>query len=316
MKQILMVVLSLISALALAAETAVLQDIKGKVEVKALGGAWKPATNGMKLDMLATVSTGFDSTAVLAIAENRVSVAPLTRLTIDKILSQAGSLRTNLNLRVGSVSAQVKSSAGIAQEFNVTSPYSTASVRGTQFTYDGLALEVRDGRVAFIPGRPVRDILMPASMGGGTSSQAGESGSPQQGAGSSGSSNTAALMTALQGEFQGDSFSIVNSAGQSITPSGAPLSSMPGQSSSNIPGQIVFVGRGYSAALQIDFAPQSGPARGKPSQIVGGGPALPGQGGGMGGGSGQPMPGGGFMLPPVVRPHGGQQSGSIRVQWN
>jgi hypothetical protein len=58
----------------------------------------------------------------------------------------------------------VKSSKGTPQDFKITSPYSTASVRGTSFTYDGFVLDVNEGRVAFIPGRPKRDIVIPAAV--------------------------------------------------------------------------------------------------------------------------------------------------------
>ena len=163
MKRPVFAIIALALATSLYSQTAVLQNIKGKVEVKALGKDWAPAANGMKVDLLATISTGFDSSVVLLIADNKISVAPLTRLTIDAIVAQSNSLKTSLHLRVGSVSAEVKSTKGVSQDFKVTSPYSTASVRGTKFSYDGFHLDVREGRVAFIPGRPVRDIVIPAS---------------------------------------------------------------------------------------------------------------------------------------------------------
>ncbi len=143
---------------------ATLRDIKGKVEVKQFGKNWAPAQEGMAVDTLATISTGFDSQATLAIVDNRIAVAPLTRLTVDKIIEQAGKSGTSLHLRVGKVSAEVKSSKGTPQDFKVTSPYSTASVRGTEFTYDGMVLEVAEGNVAFIPGKPMRDIVIPAAF--------------------------------------------------------------------------------------------------------------------------------------------------------
>lgn len=165
MKRTLMVLCLATAASALFAQTqATLRDIKGKVEVKQLGKNWVPAKNGMVVDTLSTISTGFDSQATLAIADNRIAVAPLTRLTVDKIIEQAGTAGTSLHLRVGKVSAEVKSSKGIPQDFKVTSPYSTASVRGTEFSYDGFVLEVAEGNVAFIPGKPKRDIVVPAAV--------------------------------------------------------------------------------------------------------------------------------------------------------
>lgn len=152
-------VFTLLAASVFAEATAVLSGLKGKVEVKPLGKEWVAAKDGMRIDLLATISTGFDSQATLTINENKIAVAPLTRLTVDKILEQAGKLGTSLHLRVGKVSAEVKSSSGVAQDFKVTSPYSTASVRGTLFTYDGFALDVEQGTVAFVPGKPKREIV-------------------------------------------------------------------------------------------------------------------------------------------------------------
>jgi hypothetical protein len=139
---------------------ATLSDLKGKIELKPENGVWAPATEGMKVDLRSTISTGFDSTVTIRIEKTKIVVKPLTRLTLDKLIEQsAGSVAASLFLRVGSVQASVKASVpGTPQDFKVQSPYSTASVRGTEFDYDGFVLVVRDGVVRLIPGRPVRDI--------------------------------------------------------------------------------------------------------------------------------------------------------------
>ena len=161
MKKALLFCLALIVGLGLFAETTVLlKDIKGKVEVKPMGKGWMVAKEGMKLDILATISTGFDSSVTLVIDKSSVRIDPLSRLTIDKVLEQANKLSTSLHLRVGKVSAEVKTSAGVAQDFKVTSPYSTASVRGTQFDFDGFIVIVNEGTVQLVPGKPKRDIMV------------------------------------------------------------------------------------------------------------------------------------------------------------
>lgn len=181
----------LIAGLALAEPVMTLKNIKGKVEVKQLGKSWLAATEGMKIDKLATLSTGFDSTAVLVIDQNTIKLDPITRLTVDKIIEKAQTTSTSLHLRVGKVTAEVKTATGAKQDFKVTSPYSTASVLGTEFTFDGINLSVKKGRVRFIPGRPKRDI----DMGGG-----GESELP-----------TEEIQLVLQAEFPEDSFNMQNS---------------------------------------------------------------------------------------------------------
>ena len=78
-------------------------------------------------------------------------------MTIDQLVEEGGTVKTSTFLRVGSVSVSVKSADGLKSDFQVQSPYSTASVRGTRFDYDGLRLKVQEGTVAFIPGRPHRE---------------------------------------------------------------------------------------------------------------------------------------------------------------
>lgn len=156
---IAMAVYALVAS-AYAGPTAILSGIKGKVEVKSAQGSWAPATEGMTIGLSSTISTGYDSTATLTIEKSTIVVKPLTRLTLDKLLEKsAGSVSASTYLRVGSVQAKVKASVpGTPQDFKVQSPYSTASVRGTEFVFDGQRLTVLDGTVRLTPGRPTRDI--------------------------------------------------------------------------------------------------------------------------------------------------------------
>ncbi len=149
-----------------AATQAVLSGLKGKVEVKPDGGAWTAATNGMTVDLKTTISTGFDSTATILIDKSKIVVKPLTRLTLDKLFEQSGSVSATMFLRVGAVQASVKATVpGTPQDYKVQSPYSTASVRGTEFGFDGFYLRVSEGVVVLVPGRPTRE----AEGGGATS---------------------------------------------------------------------------------------------------------------------------------------------------
>jgi hypothetical protein len=301
------VLLTLTLGAALSAQTtATLKDVKGKVEVKPFGKNWVPAQEGMKIDLLATISTGFDSSASLAIAENKIAVAPLTRLTVDKIVEQAGTLGTSLHLRVGKVSAQVKSSAGVSQDFKVTSPYSTASVRGTEFEYDGLFLGTIDGTVMFLPGKPVRDIVVPASdrrTQGDDGADAEESGdAPAAADGAAGAGGDAAgtdadtegdaegdaagggdapetmgteelesFKDALQEAFPEDTFELVDNSGETFQPSGpADQGGAPSQDRP-APGpapQAIEVAKGNAAILALDFSAPVLGAAGAPGNRI------------------------------------------------
>jgi antitoxin (DNA-binding transcriptional repressor) of toxin-antitoxin stability system len=62
-------------------------------------------------------------------------------------MEKEGVVTTDLFLQVGKVSAKVQSETGLQQEFRLTSPVSTAAVRGTEFDFDGVNLEVTSGTV-------------------------------------------------------------------------------------------------------------------------------------------------------------------------
>jgi hypothetical protein len=152
MKNILIGVLILWGLSVLSAQEsrsrAVVREINGKVEIKAPGSSdWTPARQGQSIARAAVVSTGFKSTAVIALGNSLLSVQPLTRLTVEEIQESAGNERVNINLQTGRVRADVKPPAGGRTEFTVKSPSATASVRGTSFEFDGLHLRVDEGRV-------------------------------------------------------------------------------------------------------------------------------------------------------------------------
>lgn len=153
MKRILTGLLILCGASVLFAQEAIIRDISGTVEVKAPNAAeWQPAVQGQSIARKAVVSTGFKSTAVLAVGNSIISVQPLTRLTVEEIQESAGEERVNLNLQTGRIRADVKPPAGGRTEFTVKSPSATASVRGTSFEFDGINLQVDEGRVHFTGG--------------------------------------------------------------------------------------------------------------------------------------------------------------------
>ena len=136
--------------LAMAAETlsASVSKITGKVEIL-VDGAWVPAKTGQIISAGTTISTGFRSVAELNVGNAIVTVKALTRLTLAELAENAGVITTNLNLRVGKVSAEVKSVAGKTNDFKVKRPVSTASVRGTGFDFDGETIQVTHGTVDF-----------------------------------------------------------------------------------------------------------------------------------------------------------------------
>jgi len=133
----------------LLAQTAKVIKVSGKVEVMRPKGAWVAANPGDEFPLGTTVSTGFKSTAVLAVGPSQVTVLALTRLTVQELLQTDTGVTTTLNLETGKVRADVKSAPGQTADFKLRSPVSTAAVRGTKFAFDGFRLDVIEGVVQF-----------------------------------------------------------------------------------------------------------------------------------------------------------------------
>jgi len=146
---IVAIALLVVSGVAFSQSQVVLKEATGKVEVRAPGGNWAAAAVGAKLDMGASISTGFSSTALLDLGTSTLSVAPLTRMQIVDLVARQGTVSTSLFLRVGKVHAEVKKVPGLRQDFVLKSPQATAAVRGTEFDFDGLTVNVVNGVVQF-----------------------------------------------------------------------------------------------------------------------------------------------------------------------
>ena len=141
------IVFTCIFTLPLFSISAVVEEADGKVEVKAPGGNWQTAEAGMEVSSGTTVSTGFNSKALISIGESVLEVKALTRMALEELIEREGTVDTKLHLKVGKVKAEVKSTRGMRNNFRLRSPVSTAAVRGTNFEYDGYTLWVEEGTV-------------------------------------------------------------------------------------------------------------------------------------------------------------------------
>jgi len=130
-----------------ASQTATVRTVSGKVEYRTSGAAWSAASQGMEIPLGAVISTGFNSSAVLEIGTAVLEVKALTRMRLDQLAEQDGVVSTDLFLQVGRVKAEVRAVEGIQNNFTLKSPVTTASVRGTGFSFDGVNINVDNGRV-------------------------------------------------------------------------------------------------------------------------------------------------------------------------
>lgn len=137
----------LLAAASAAAEAVTVVAATGRVETRLPGQPWRALAVADEVPPGADISTGFGSRATLNVGGNQVHIAPLTRVALESFVRQADHTTTELNLRVGRVSAEVRTAEGLSQDFRLRSTQSTASVRGTRFVYDGATLTVDEGRV-------------------------------------------------------------------------------------------------------------------------------------------------------------------------
>jgi len=129
-------------------QNGVIRELTGEVELKRSGSsAFVPASAGDAVSSNTVVSTGFRSTAIIAIGSSVITVRPLTRLTLAEIQSAENTENINVNLQAGRVRVEVKPPAGTKTNLNVQSPSVTASVRGTTFEMDTHNLMGIEGKV-------------------------------------------------------------------------------------------------------------------------------------------------------------------------
>ncbi|MDR1106546.1 MAG: FecR family protein [Treponema sp.] len=123
-------------------------EVRGTVEVQDEGAPeWRAVFPGDAIGKNTVISTGFKSSALIALGDSRLSVRPLTRLALEELARRDGAEEASLYLRTGRVRAEVRAPAGLRADFTVRSPIATASVRGTSFEFGGGHLYVESGRV-------------------------------------------------------------------------------------------------------------------------------------------------------------------------
>lgn len=127
---------------------AVIRSAEGKVEIRSSSDTWTPVSSGMYLPVGATISTGFESRATLELGGCILEVEPLTRMRIDELAAAGDTVHTELFLEVGKVRSEVNSVEGLQNDFTLRSPVTTASVRGTAFTFDTMNLRTEREMVA------------------------------------------------------------------------------------------------------------------------------------------------------------------------
>ena len=150
MKKLILVLILAGMGLMLFAQTGVIRELSGTVELKNSGQtAFTAAKVGDRLNQDTVISTALKSNAVIEIGSTVIAVRPLTRLTLTEIQASGGEEKLSMNLQAGRVRVDVTPPAGINTSMTVSSPNATASVRGTSFYFDTRNLSVEQGTVLF-----------------------------------------------------------------------------------------------------------------------------------------------------------------------
>jgi len=151
--------------------TGIIRETNGTVEIKAnASGNWVQARPGDLLRKDTVISTGFRSSAVIAVGNSSLTVRPLTRLSLEELLTQNDSETISINLNTGRVRAEVAPPLGGKTNFSIQSPSATASVRGTEFEMDTVSIQVLSGEVSYTPtpsgqnGQPGRSVSVSAGQ--------------------------------------------------------------------------------------------------------------------------------------------------------
>jgi len=138
MKKLILTVLllsTLVCSLAVFAEAAateyIVQTVTGKVEFEASAGKWQAVTVGMKLAPSAVVNTGVNSTLVVKVGANSVTIKAMQKDTVEKLTSSVASAKTGVKIGAKAAASDVTADSG-QNRTNI----STASTRASDATKD------------------------------------------------------------------------------------------------------------------------------------------------------------------------------------
>jgi len=127
-------VLAVLIAVPLAAESAVVVKVQGKVEVNRNGG-WVPLAANDSVLQGEVVSTGFKSSALLKYQGASMQLGPLTRVTLETLAQNEKKDTVSVYLNTGGISSNVKRTENKRVSYTVHNPVAVASVRGTEFVF-------------------------------------------------------------------------------------------------------------------------------------------------------------------------------------
>ena len=96
-KKAILILFAAVVGLSLASAEATITSFRGKVEFRVSDGSdWQPAAVGSTLPAGGSISTGFNSMAVLDLGHSVVTVKALTRISLGELQQSGTRLTTRL----------------------------------------------------------------------------------------------------------------------------------------------------------------------------------------------------------------------------
>jgi len=130
-KIIFAVVFAIVSAVAFAEAGYTVTSVTGKVQYESAPGTWKDIAKGDVLSGTSMINTGLNSKLVLSIDNDTITIKPMQKGTIEKLLQTSGVVKRGEKGKLNIVKGEA------AEEVAVTSKgISTASSRASEAKED------------------------------------------------------------------------------------------------------------------------------------------------------------------------------------
>jgi hypothetical protein len=132
------------------AETTV-TSVKGQAKYKT-GNQWANLTAGMKLAQGTKISTGVNSTVLLNINGDELTIKQMTMIKIEESSLSTTETKTTIGLKRGGLNARISKLKTLKTSFKISTPVATSSVRGTWEDYSfgpgmGASVKVLEGEI-------------------------------------------------------------------------------------------------------------------------------------------------------------------------
>lgn len=130
-KIIFAVLFALVSAVVFAEAGYTVTSVTGKVQYESAPGTWKDIVKGDVLSGTAMINTGLNSKLVLSIDDDTITIKPMQKGTIEKLLQTSGVVKRGAKGKLNIVKSE-----GVEESTVTSKGISTASSRASEAKED------------------------------------------------------------------------------------------------------------------------------------------------------------------------------------